>query len=104
MPEANFSIFKTHRETNPEVECGTVMPNNLNDPELENNDLVAGEKRKFHPGHFDIPKRRQNMHHDCKQIQRPPWVVILSPPLLDSGLTNTTGIIHCIYIRICGMK
>ena len=67
--EDKFQAFEAHREENPEIDYDTVMPEDLDDPELEDKDFAVGGKRKFHLGHIDIPKWRQGISHDRAQLQ-----------------------------------
>ena len=67
--ENKFSAFEVHAEASPDVDYDAMMPEDLDDPELEDNDFVVGGKRKFHLGHVDIPKWRQAVGHDRTQLQ-----------------------------------
>ncbi len=67
--EVKFSAFEAHREANPEIDYDAMMPGELDDPELEDNDFAVGGKRKFHLGHIDIPRWRQAVSHDRTQLQ-----------------------------------
>ncbi len=67
--ERKFSAFETHREDNQEMDYDAMMPEHLDDPELEDSGFIVGGKRKFHLGHVDIPKWRKGIKYDRTQLQ-----------------------------------
>ena len=67
--EERFHAFEQHQDANPEVDYDAVVPGDLDDPETDDSDFMVGGKRKFHLGHIDIPKWRESIRHDRKQLQ-----------------------------------
>lgn len=67
--EEKFSNFEKHRKDNPERSYDELLPEELDNDDLENSDFAVGGKRKFHLGHIDIPKWRQALSDDRGQLQ-----------------------------------
>ena len=67
--EEKFAAFKTHQESNPEIDYDSIAPGELDDPELEEVNFTVGGKRKFHLGHIDIRKWRNSIQADRAELQ-----------------------------------
>ena len=65
-----FTAFEMHQESNPEIDYDSVVPRELDDPELEEVNFTVGGKRKFHLGHIDIRKWRSSVKSDRAELQR----------------------------------
>ena len=66
--EEKFSKFEKHREDNP-VDYDELLPEELDDDDLENSDFAVGGKQKFRLDHIDIPKWRQALSDDRGELQ-----------------------------------
>lgn len=67
--EEKFLMFEKHREDNPEINYDELLPQELDDDDLEDSGFAVGGKRKFHLGHIDIPKWRQALSNDREKLQ-----------------------------------
>ncbi len=67
--EQKFSAFENYQNTNPDMDYETLVPDDLDDPELEDNDFIVGKKQRIHLHHINIPRWREKTQHDREQLQ-----------------------------------
>ena len=67
--DKKIANFEQHQDDNPEVDYDLVTLEDLDDPDLGLEDFTVGGKRKFHLGHIDTYKWRENIHEDREKLQ-----------------------------------
>ena len=64
--EAKLDGFEQHQAENPELDYSDISPDAL-DPD-DDDDMVVGGKRRFHLGHINITKWRQDIGKDRERL------------------------------------
>lgn len=67
--EEKFVAFEIN-QTTAEIDYNETLPEDLDDPEIEDREFIIGGKRKFHLGHINIPKWREKIQKDHTQLQK----------------------------------
>lgn len=66
--ERTFDDFERQRTDAPELDYDLIKPEDLDDPEMDD-DFIVGGKQKFHLGHIDIGGWRAAIEQDRERLQ-----------------------------------
>lgn len=67
--EERITAFEKHLDDNPEVDFDSLNPEQLGNPDYEEDEFTIGGRRRIHLGHLKLPEWLQAVRHDRTQLQ-----------------------------------
>jgi hypothetical protein len=67
--EARIATFEKHRDENDQVDYAELTPDELEDPEFDEEEFVIGGRRRIHLGHLKLPEWLKAVRNDRTQLQ-----------------------------------
>ena len=67
--ENRISAFENHLDDNPDLDYDSLTPDQLEDPDFDEEDFTIGGRRRIHLGHVNLPEWLKAVRHDRTQLQ-----------------------------------
>ena len=67
--ESRITEFETHLDENPDLDYDSLTPEQLEDPEFEEEDFTIGGRRRIHLSHLKLPEWLKAVRNDRTQLQ-----------------------------------
>jgi len=67
--EARITAFEKHLDENPEVDYDSLTPDQLEDPDFDQEEFTIGGRRRIHLGHLKLPEWLKAVRNDRTQLQ-----------------------------------
>jgi len=67
--EKRISAFEKHLDDNPEVDYDSLTPDELEDPDFDQEDFTIGGRRRIHLAHLKLPEWLKAVRDDRTQLQ-----------------------------------
>lgn len=67
--EARIMAFEKHLDENPEIDYDSLTPDQLEDPDFDEEDFTTGGRRRIHLAHLKLPEWLKAVRNDRTQLQ-----------------------------------
>jgi len=67
--EERIAAFETHLDENPEVDYDSLTPDELDDPDFDQEEFTIGGRRRIHLAHLKLPEWLKAVRNDRTQLQ-----------------------------------
>lgn len=67
--EARITAFEKHLDGNPDLDYDSLTPDQLEDPDCDEEDFTIGGRRRIHLGHLKLPEWLKAVRNDRTQLQ-----------------------------------
>jgi len=67
--EKRITSFETHLDENPDLDYDSLTPDQLEDPDFDQEDFTIGGRRRIHLGHLKLPEWLKAVRTDRTQLQ-----------------------------------
>jgi SNF2 family DNA or RNA helicase len=67
--EKRITAFEKHLDANPDVDYDSLTPDQLEDPDFDQEDFTIGGRRRIHLGHLKLPEWLKAVRNDRSQLQ-----------------------------------
>jgi hypothetical protein len=67
--EARITAFEKHLDDNPDVDYDSLTPDQLEDPDFDDEDFTIGGRRRIHLAHLKLPEWLKAVRNDRTQLQ-----------------------------------
>ena len=67
--EQRITAFEKHLDDNPEIDFDSLNPEQLGNPDYDEDEFTIGGRRRIHLGHLQLPEWLQAVRHDRTQLQ-----------------------------------
>jgi SNF2 family DNA or RNA helicase len=67
--EKRITAFERHLDENPELDYDEIMPDQLDDPDFDQQEFTIGGRRRIHLAHIDLPEWLKEVRTDRTQLQ-----------------------------------
>lgn len=67
--EARITAFERHLDDNPDVDYDSLTPDQLEDPDFDQEEFTIGGRRRIHLGHLKLPEWLKAVRNDRTQLQ-----------------------------------
>lgn len=67
--EGRITAFEKHLDNNPDLDYDTLTPDQLEDPDFDEEDFTIGGRRRIHLAHLKLPEWLKAVRNDRTQLQ-----------------------------------
>lgn len=67
--EQKIEQFEQHVDENPDIDFDSLMPDQFEDPDFDQEEFTIGGRRRIHLGHLQLPEWLKNVRNDRTQLQ-----------------------------------
>ena len=67
--EKRITAFEKHLDDNPDLDYDSLTPDQLEDPDFDEEDFTIGGRRRIHLGHLKLPEWLKAVRNDRTQLQ-----------------------------------
>lgn len=67
--EQRITAFEKHLDSNPDLDYDSLTPDQLEDPDFEEEDFTIGGRRRIHLAHLQLPEWLKAVRNDRTQLQ-----------------------------------
>jgi SNF2 family DNA or RNA helicase len=67
--EERITEFEKHLDDNPEIDYDSIMPDQLEDPDFDDEEFTIGGRRRIHLAHLKLPEWLKQVRNDRTQLQ-----------------------------------